>query len=276
MTRLSPTCSVGMTDLADPGIMLVYPEPERDVAITAGAYLHGHADDAENPTTLWHAAGPCFATGPSPERLAVSEAREQVTALVLAGGRATRMGGTDKGLVPLAGRPMIAWVLDAVAPQAARVLVNANRNLDAYGSFGFEVVPDAHPGFLGPLAGLVTGMTHAATGFVITAPCDSPLVAGDLVERLHSACLAESADIAVAHDGQRLQPVFALARTSLKSDLENWLESGERKIDRWFARHRTVQVDLSDRAETFINVNNPEDRDALEARLAEHDGGTAV
>lgn len=215
------------------------------------------------------AEGPVVEGAPGP-------AREEVTALVLAGGRATRMGGTDKGLVPLAGRPMIAWVLDAIAPQVARVLVNANRNLDAYAGFGFDVVGDVQPGFLGPLAGLATGMSHADTEFVITAPCDSPLVARDLVDRLYSACVAESADIAVAYDGQRLQPVFALARTSLRGDLEDWLASGERKIDRWFARHDTTRVDLSDRADTFINVNKPEERDALEARLQEGNRGSAT
>ncbi len=194
--------------------------------------------------------------------------RDDVTAVVLAGGRATRMGGTDKGLIDLAGRPMVAWVVDALRPQAACILVNANRNFDAYAAFGCAVVPDLEQGFLGPLAGLATGMVHAESDYVVTAPCDSPLVAPDLVERLYSACHGEAADIAVAHDGQRMQPVFALARTGLASDLSKWLESGERKIDRWFARHRTVEVDFSDRADTFVNVNDPDERAALEARLA--------
>lgn len=192
---------------------------------------------------------------------------ESVTAVVLAGGRATRMGGQDKGLTELAGRPMVAWVLEALRPQVAKILVNANRNLDAYAAFGCEVVADLEQGFLGPLAGLATGMAHAGTEYVVTAPCDSPLVAPDLVARLYSACVEDAAHIAVAHDGDRLQPVFALARRDLATDLSGWLASGERKIDRWFARHRTVQVDFSDQPETFANVNDPDERAALEARL---------
>lgn len=202
------------------------------------------------------------------EYIARREASEAVTAVVLAGGRATRMGGQDKGLVDLAGRPMIAYVLDALRPQVARVIVNANRNLEAYAAFGCEVVPDIEAGFLGPLAGLATGMAHATTDYVVTAPCDSPLVARDLVQRLYSACIEASADIAAAHDGERLQPVFALARRDLEMDLRRWLASGERKIDRWFARHRLAPVDFSDRADTFVNVNDPGERAALEERMA--------
>ena len=202
------------------------------------------------------------------EYISGHEAKDRVTALVLAGGRATRMGGRDKGLVEIAGRPMIAWVLDALRAQAGHILVNANRNLEDYARFGCRVVPDVEPGFLGPLAGLATGMAHATTDYVVTAPCDSPLVAPDLVRRLYSACTGADADIAVAHDGARLQPVFALARRDLEPDLRAWLAAGERKIDLWFARHRLAEVDFSDRAETFVNVNDPDDRAALESRLA--------
>lgn len=202
------------------------------------------------------------------EYIAGREPARHVTAVVLAGGRATRMGGQDKGLVEVAGRPMIAWVLDALRPQACRTLVNANRNLDAYRAFGCEVVEDIEPGFLGPLAGLATGMAHATTDYVVTAPCDSPMVAADLVARLYVACSSGNTDIAVAHDGRRLQPVFAAARRSLQADLRSWLASGERKIDRWFARHRVAEVDFSDEADTFANINDPDERAALEARLS--------
>lgn len=190
-----------------------------------------------------------------------------VTAVVLAGGRATRMEGRDKGLIDLAGRPMIAWILEAIGPQVGQVLISANRNLDAYERFGYPVVADLDAGFLGPLAGLATGMSHARTEYVVTVPCDSPLVAPDLVGRLYSTCVANGADIAVAHDGEWMQPVFALARTALAPDLRAWLATGERKVNRWFARHRLVEVNFSDRPDTFVNVNDPKERMALEARL---------
>lgn len=200
--------------------------------------------------------------------------RPAITAIILAGGRATRMGGTDKGLVELAGRPMIAHVLEVLAPQVEAVLINANRNLERYAAFGWPVVPDVDTGFLGPLAGLAAGLRAADTPLVLTAPCDSPLLAGDLAGRLYSALETEDAEIAVPFDGERLQPVFALLRRELGDSLAAYLGGGDRKIDRWFAQHRLARVDFSDRPETFVNVNDPEERAALEARLAS--GGRAV
>jgi molybdenum cofactor guanylyltransferase len=197
--------------------------------------------------------------------------RPPITAVILAGGRATRMGGEDKGLVELAGRPMIVHVLAALAPQVEQVIINANRNLDRYAAFGWPVVADEDSGFLGPLAGLAAGLRAAQTPLVITAPCDSPLVATDLVARLYSALEDEDAEIAVPFDGERLQPVFALVRRELGDSLAAYLGGGDRKIDRWFARHRLARVDFSDRPENFVNVNDPDERAAVEARLASRD-----
>ena len=194
--------------------------------------------------------------------------RPHITAVILAGGRATRMGGEDKGLVDLAGRPMIAHVLAALAPQVDRVVINANRNLARYAAFGWPVVPDEDAGFLGPLAGLAAGLRAADTPLVLTAPCDSPLVATDLAARLYSALEEAGAEIAVPFDGERLQPVFALVKADLADSLAAYLGAGERKIDRWFGRHRLVRVDFSDRPDTFVNVNDPAERAALEAKLA--------
>jgi molybdenum cofactor guanylyltransferase len=197
----------------------------------------------------------------------MSTPASQVTAIILAGGRATRMGGTDKGLVELAGRPMIAHVLAALAPQVDRVLINANRNHEAYAAFGWPVIADQEEGFLGPLAGLAAGLQAAATPLVITAPCDCPALAPDLVARLYSALEGENAEIAVPFDGERLQPVFALVRRELRDSLAAYLAGGDRKIDRWFAQHRLARVDFSDRPDTFVNVNDPDERAAVEARL---------
>ncbi len=194
--------------------------------------------------------------------------REQVTGVILAGGRATRMGGVDKGLVQIGGRPMIAWVVDTLRPQVADVLINANRNHDSYRRFGCGVVDDGDSEFRGPLAGMVSGMRAARTPYIAVVPCDSPLLHDRLVQRLYDAARASGASIAAAHDGERVQPVFALLACQLLDDLAGYLDDGERKIDRWYARHGYESVDFSDVAESFANINAPDDRRALEQALA--------
>lgn len=190
-----------------------------------------------------------------------------ITGLVLAGGQARRMGGADKGLVPVAGRPMVEHVLAALAPQVGPLLINANRNLERYAAYGHRVVPDTRKGFLGPLAGVLSALAVLETDYLLTAPCDSPLIAPDLAERLHAALLAHDADIVVARDAERQQPTFLLLRRGLAADLGEFLDSGGRKIDRWFERHRLAEADLSDRPECFVNVNDPGERERVEALL---------
>jgi len=202
--------------------------------------------------------------------------REQITGVILAGGRATRMGGMDKGLVPINGRPMIAWVIDALLPQVAEVLVNANRNQDRYGEFGCNVVDDGDGEFRGPLAGMASGMRAARTPWIAVVPCDSPLIHGELVARLYAAAVSSGSSLAAAHDGERLQPVFALLACELLDDLAGYLDDGERKIDRWYARHRFEPVDCSDVAASFANINAPEDKRLLEAALALRAGSSQV
>ena len=194
--------------------------------------------------------------------------RQDITGVVLAGGRATRWDGRDKGLIQVSGRPMISHVLDALAPQVGQVIINANRNLDEYRAFGLPVVTDASRDFLGPLAGIASGLAAARTEWVAITPCDSPLLAADCVGRLVSACEDDArTDIAVAHDGERIQPVFALIRRGLLEDLDAYLESGGRKIDRWYGQQRMQLVDFSDNLDNFLNINRREDRDMLEARM---------
>ena len=200
---------------------------------------------------------------------AATSVRELVTGVILAGGRATRMGGADKGLVPVNGRPMIAWVIDTLRPQVAEVLINANRNRDRYGEFGSRVIDDGDSEFRGPLAGMLSGMRAARTPWLAIVPCDSPLITSHLVERLYAAVKASGLRIAAAHDGERLQPVCALLACDLVDDLAGYLDDGERKIDRWYARHGYATVDFSDVAASFANINAPDDRRALEAALAE-------
>ncbi len=191
-----------------------------------------------------------------------------MTGVVLAGGRATRWDGRDKGLIEVLGRPMIQHVLDALAPQVDQIIISANRNLDAYRSFGWPVVTDASGDFLGPLAGIASGLRAARTGWVATAPCDAPLLVAHCVDRLASACMdAPTIDAAVAHDGVRVQPLFAVLRRDLIENLDAFLDAGGRRVDRWYDQQRAQLVDFADSEEGFSNINGPEDRERLEARM---------
>lgn len=196
--------------------------------------------------------------------------RDAITGLVLAGGEARRMGGVDKGLIEVAGRPMIEHVLAALEPQVGRVLINANRSLESYARYGHRVVTDALGGFQGPLAGMLSALDVIETDFLLTVPCDSPLLAPDLAASMFQALSAERADVAVAHDGSRQQPVFLLLRRQLGADLENFLAAGGRKVDQWFARHRVAEADLSHRQDSFVNVNDPDERQRVEATMLSH------
>lgn len=188
---------------------------------------------------------------------------ESVTGVVLAGGMARRMGGTDKGWIEFAGKPLIRYALDVLQPTVAQCLINANRSLEAYQSLGFPVVQDLETGYQGPLMGMATGLRHAATPWVAFIPCDSPNLPADTVARLLNAARQQQAKIAVAHDGKRMQPVVALIARDLLDDLLAALADGERKIDRWFARHPLAEADFSDCVDAFANVNRRDDLDAL-------------
>ena len=184
---------------------------------------------------------------------------EQVTAVVLAGGMARRMGGVDKGWADLNGKPLIHHVLDRILPQVSRCLINANRSLDAYGTLGLPVVTDLEGGFEGPLMGIATGLHHATTEWVLFVPCDGPFLPQELVARLLAKAEQADADIAVAHDGKRLQPVVALIRRNMLESVRVVLAKGERKIDRWYVQQRMVEVDFSDYPDAFVNVNRKDD-----------------
>jgi molybdenum cofactor guanylyltransferase len=199
--------------------------------------------------------------------------RREVTGVVLAGGRARRMGGEDKGLVQVHGEPMVVHALRGLAPQVAGLLINANRNRERYAALGAcEVVADSDGDYAGPLAGMASAMAHASTRYILTVPCDSPLLAPKLGERLFSALAAADAEVSVAHDGERLQPVFALLDCALRESILDYLASGGRKIDTWYAERRLALGNLEDCPDMFLNINTPEDRDLLEARLAGRDG----
>jgi molybdopterin-guanine dinucleotide biosynthesis protein A len=193
--------------------------------------------------------------------------RDAVTGLVLAGGASRRMGGEDKGLADLAGRPMLEYVLDALRPQVGSILISANRNRDRYSAYGCPVVADSLENHPGPLAGVASALQHLATDYLLVVPCDAPLLVTDLAPRLHAACVATGAEAAVASDGRRVQPVFLLLRATVGPGLQSYLAGGGRKVDAWLQQLHLAQVDFSDEPDCFMNVNEPADRHWVEARL---------
>ncbi|SDG63014.1 molybdenum cofactor guanylyltransferase [Paraburkholderia phenazinium] len=196
----------------------------------------------------------------------------KLTGLVLAGGRGTRMGGVDKGLQTLHGEPLALHVIKRLAAQTEALLISANRHPEVYAAlgapFGATVVADTLADFPGPLAGLLAGLRAARTAFVLSAPCDSPGLPGDLAARLMQALDAQQADIATvttvdANGKTSIHPVFALLRTSLADDLSAFLEAGERKVRAWYARHKTVEVAFPDER-AFYNINSLQELADLE------------
>ncbi len=186
----------------------------------------------------------------------------EVTGIVLAGGLGRRMGGVDKGLVELDGRPMVAHVIARLGSQVATILVNANQNAERYAALGHPVVPDAVGGFAGPLAGLHAGLMHTRTPYAVTVPCDSPFLPHDLVARLADGLLHNAAQLAVARTFEQAHPVFALVRADVLPHLAAFLSAGGRKIDAWYATLRVVEVAFDDCADAFRNINT---RDELAA-----------
>ena len=184
--------------------------------------------------------------------------REHITGLILAGGRGSRMGGVDKGLQTYRGMPLAMNALLRLGPQVGHLMINANRNLGAYEAFGAPVWPDALPDFAGPLAGFLAGLERCETAYLVTVPCDSPQFPCDLVQRLADALEANDAEIAIAatlEDGvMRSQPVFCMMKTALMESLVRFTGEGQRKIDRWTALHRCVEVPFDD-AQVFANAN---------------------
>ena len=186
-----------------------------------------------------------------------------VTGVVLAGGQGSRMGGVDKGLQEFRGKPMVVHAIERLAPQVDEILINANRNAEAYAGFGHRVIADEIEGFAGPLAGFERGLAHARGELVITVPCDSPYLPADLVARMRAALEREDAQVAVAKTGDQAHPVFCLMRRDVHESLRGFLASGERKIDRWFPRLRATMVSFDDEAEAFRNINTREELERL-------------
>ncbi|RZL87655.1 MAG: molybdenum cofactor guanylyltransferase MobA [Variovorax sp.] len=207
-------------------------------------------------------------------------AASEITGLVLAGGRGSRMGGVDKGLQSFNGTPLAMHALMRLGMQVGELMVNANRNLSAYESFGAPVWPDGLADYAGPLAGFLTGLERCETPYLLTVPCDTPLFPLDLAARLGAAMAAEDAEIAMVNAPEsapeagaapvlRPQPVFCLLRTTLLESLVRFTQDGGRKIDEWTAQHRTVLVPFDqpgDAPDAFFNANTLAELHALEAQ----------
>ncbi|NVD06691.1 molybdenum cofactor guanylyltransferase MobA [Vibrio sp. JPW-9-11-11] len=181
----------------------------------------------------------------------------QTSWVILAGGQASRMGGNDKGLILLDGKPLIQHVIDRLAPQTSQIFINANRHQSQYAQYG-QVFTDEFKQYPGPLGGIHAGLLNALTDWVGFVPCDSPQINSDLVTRFCSAVNAES-DILVAHDGEHQQPVFTLYHKRVLPKLTAFLERGDRKIILLYKECRTQYVDFSDSPQCFVNLNTPEE-----------------
>jgi molybdenum cofactor guanylyltransferase len=192
-------------------------------------------------------------------------AKPLITGVVLAGGLGRRMGGVDKGLRTLRGRPLTAWVVERLAPQVDELLINANQNASDYARLGYRVIADAIGGYAGPLAGLHAGLAAASHPLIVTAPCDSPFLPSDLVARLHDALTTQAAQLTVAKTGDQAHPVFCLCRRDVLPHLEAFLSAGGRKIDAWYSTLKVVEVAFDDNAAAFSNINSPEELAAFEA-----------
>jgi molybdopterin-guanine dinucleotide biosynthesis protein A len=194
-----------------------------------------------------------------------------ISAIILSGGRATRMNSVDKGLVMLRQKPLIQHVIERLKPQVGEIFINANREIAQYEAFGLPVLKDENGEFLesyiGPLAGFSLGLQNAKHDYVLTVPCDSPLLPLDLAERLYNSMAASRMDISCASSNSNTHPVFCLMKKSVLPSLQAYLESGERKVSTWQKSQQYVEVDFSDCDEAFVNLNTLEDLKALELKL---------
>jgi molybdopterin-guanine dinucleotide biosynthesis protein A len=193
---------------------------------------------------------------------------EHITGLILAGGRAQRMGGIDKGLIPFHGKPLIESAISRLKPQVNTILINANRSITKYSYYGYPVLMDETPDFSGPLAGFSVGLKHCKTPYLLTSPCDSPLLPLDLTKRMALELEENDLELVFASskedDGKIwAQPVFCLMKNSLKESLDAFLSTGNLKIDRWFKELRSGTV-VFENPQAFANVNTPEELAALE------------
>jgi len=184
---------------------------------------------------------------------------EDITVVILAGGKGRRMGGQDKGLVNYKNSSLVKHVIDAISQQSDKIIINANRNLDEYSAFGYPVVEDTLHDFQGPLAGFLAAMSNVSTDYILTMPCDGPVIIDDYVNKMKQGLNESTAVLAIASDGTRMQPVYALIPLKLADSLQQFLLTGERKIDLWYQQQDFTLVEFEAESEFFTNINTPQD-----------------
>lgn len=192
--------------------------------------------------------------------------KNNLTGVILSGGRSSRMLGNDKGLISLNNKPLISYAFDAIKSKVDKLFISANKNIESYQQFG-EVIEDKIIGFQGPLAGISTALSIATTPYLLVLPCDCPLINQSLIEKLIKDAEGTNADICVAYDGVFLHPTFALIKTKLKHNLSSFLKSGERKLSLWVQQNYFQSVDFSHQLKLFMNVNRPQDLEEIQANM---------
>ncbi|HSI37654.1 MAG TPA: molybdenum cofactor guanylyltransferase MobA [Methylotenera sp.] len=190
-----------------------------------------------------------------------------ISSIILSGGRATRMGGVDKGLITFQQKPLVQHVIERLTSQVDEIIINANREIKQYQSLGYPVLQDETPDFIGPLAGFNLGLQHTKHEYLLTVPCDSPLLPLDLTQRLYSDLLNHNADIAVATSDGDAHPVFCLCKKSVLPSLTSYLQQGGRKVSAWQKSLNYIEVDFSDSSDAFHNLNTFEDLAALNLKF---------
>lgn len=195
-----------------------------------------------------------------------------ITTVILAGGAARRMGGEDKGLTLLDGRAMIAHVIERISPQSPEILINCNRSQAQYGEFGYPLLEDSISGGLGPLAGVLSALEGSDSDYVLSVPCDTPLLPTDLIERMLAAISQQDSDACTVSDGDRLHPVVLLVKRQLLPGLRDYLSGGGRKVHDWFYSVAHCSADFSDQPEAFVNINTPEQLAEIQQRLQQRAG----
>ena len=195
-----------------------------------------------------------------------------ITTVILAGGAARRMGGEDKGVTLLNGKAMISYVIERLAPQSSALTINCNRSQQAYAKFGYPLIEDTISGGLGPLAGVLSALELSDSDYVLSVPCDTPLLPTDLIERMLQAIEKEGAEACTVNDGDRLHPVVLLVKRSVLTGLRSYLSGGGRKVHDWFYNIPHCSADFSDQPEAFININTPQQLATLQQRLQQRVG----
>ncbi|GMR20853.1 MAG: molybdenum cofactor guanylyltransferase [Gammaproteobacteria bacterium] len=190
--------------------------------------------------------------------------KKDITAIILAGGKGRRLGGIDKGLLELNQRPLIEYVIDSISPQVAVLAISANRNQDKYSGYGVDVIADLKKDYQGPLSGLASVMGSVRTSHVLAVPCDMPGLPADLVERMTAALNNSGCNIAVVHDGKRIQNVLMLMATELHKEINTFLASGGRAVKDWLAIHDIAVADFNGSEEQFGSINTQDDVDRFQ------------